>query len=151
MNRSRVSGLGMGGPSKRGVDGSGSCDVYTRRRLRQCAAGGDHPNLIHPKETTMQRRTKTLLLVAALGGAGLLAACGNMMKSGGTDMSFFVTSANPGKGADLGGLDGADKYCQSLAGAAGASGKTWRAYLSTSGAQAVNARDRIGSGPWKNA
>lgn len=67
------------------------------------------------------------------------------------NMSFFVTSASPGKGADLGGLDGADKHCQSLAQAAGAGGKTWRAYLSTQGAGAVNARDRIGKGPWMNA
>jgi hypothetical protein len=66
-------------------------------------------------------------------------------------MSFFVTSAGIGKGADLGGLEGADKHCQSLAQAAGAGGKTWRAYLSTQGAGAVNARDRIGRGPWQNA
>ena len=66
-------------------------------------------------------------------------------------MSFFVTSAGPGKGGDLGGLEGADAHCQALAEAAGASGKTWRAYLSTSGEGAVNARDRIGSGPWVNA
>ena len=63
-------------------------------------------------------------------------------------MSFFVTSAGPGKGADLGGLAGADAHCQSLADAAGSSGKTWRAYLSTS---AENAKDRIGAGPWSNA
>jgi hypothetical protein len=67
------------------------------------------------------------------------------------DMSFFVTSVGIGKGADLGGLDGADKHCQSLAQAAGAGGKTWHAYLSTQGTGAVNARDRIGRGPWKNA
>src|SRR5438046_3439703 len=67
------------------------------------------------------------------------------------NMSFFVTSAGPGKGADLGGLAGADKTCQTLAQAAGASGKTWHAYLSTQGPGAVNARDRIGSGPWQNA
>jgi hypothetical protein len=66
-------------------------------------------------------------------------------------MTFFVTSAGPGKGADLGGLDGADKHCQALAQAAGAGGKTWHAYLSTQGADAVNARDRIGAGPWQNA
>lgn len=65
-------------------------------------------------------------------------------------MSFFVTSAGPGKGADLGGLAGADKHCQTLAAAAGAGSKTWRAYLSTQGAGAVNARDRIGKGPWVN-
>ena len=66
-------------------------------------------------------------------------------------MSFFVTSAGEGKGADLGGLAGADQLCQRLAASAGASAKTWRAYLSTQGAGAVNARDRIGSGPWVNA
>jgi hypothetical protein len=69
------------------------------------------------------------------------------------NMTFFVTSAGPGKGADLGGLEGADQRCQTLAQGAGAGGKTWRAYLSTQavgGAQAVNARDRIGRGPWQN-
>jgi hypothetical protein len=68
-------------------------------------------------------------------------------------MSFFVTSAGPGNGADLGGLEGADRHCQQLAEAAGASGSTWRAYLSTQadgGEPAVNARDRIGTGPWQN-
>jgi len=69
------------------------------------------------------------------------------------NMTFFVTSTGPGKGADLGGLAGADGQCQKLAQAAGAGGKTWRAYLSTQtegGAPAVNARDRIGAGPWQN-
>jgi hypothetical protein len=66
-------------------------------------------------------------------------------------MSFFVTSVGLGKGADLGGLEGADRQCQTLAQAAGAGGKTWHAYLSTQGAGAVNARDRIGAGPWQNA
>jgi hypothetical protein len=65
-------------------------------------------------------------------------------------MTFFVTSAGSGKGGDLGGLAGADKQCQMLAQAAGAGGKTWHAYLSTQGPGAVNARDRIGSGPWQN-
>lgn len=67
------------------------------------------------------------------------------------EMSFFVTSVGSGKGADLGGLEGADAHCQSLAQAAGASGKTWHAYLSTGGEGSVNARDRIGTGPWVNA
>ena len=70
-----------------------------------------------------------------------------------TTMTFFITSTGPGKGADLGGLEGADRHCQSLAQAAGAGERTWRAYLSTQavgGAQAVNARDRIGRGPWQN-
>jgi hypothetical protein len=69
------------------------------------------------------------------------------------NMTFFVVSAGPGKGADLGGLEGADRQCQTLAQGAGAGGKTWRAYLSTqeaAGAPAVNARDRIGKGPWQN-
>ena len=67
------------------------------------------------------------------------------------NMSFFVTSHGPGKGADLGGLAGADAHCQALAASVGAGSKTWRAYLSTQGAGAVNARDRIGKGPWTNA
>ncbi len=66
-------------------------------------------------------------------------------------MSFFVTSVGLGKGGDLGGLEGADKQCQSLAQAAGAGSRTWHAYLSTQGANAVNAKDRIGNGPWVNA
>lgn len=65
-----------------------------------------------------------------------------------TSMSFFITSANPGKGADFGGLAGADAHCTSLAEAAGVTGKTWAAYLSTSD---TDARDRIGTGPWYNA
>lgn len=65
-----------------------------------------------------------------------------------TSMSFFVTSSNPGKGGDLGGLAGADAHCNSLATAVGSTGKTWRAYLST---DVENARDRIGTGPWYNA
>jgi hypothetical protein len=66
-------------------------------------------------------------------------------------MTFFVTSVGSGKGADLGGLEGADRHCTTLATAAGATGKTWKAYLSTQGAGAVNAKDRIGRGPWQNA
>jgi hypothetical protein len=66
------------------------------------------------------------------------------------NMSFFVTSVGAGKGADLGGLAGADKHCQDLAKAVGAGAKTWHAYLSTQGDGAVNARDRIGKGPWMN-
>jgi hypothetical protein len=66
-------------------------------------------------------------------------------------MSFFVTSAGRGKGGDLGGLAGADKHCQDFAASVGAGAKTWHAYLSTQGADAVNARDRIGKGPWVNA
>jgi hypothetical protein len=69
------------------------------------------------------------------------------------NMTFFVTGNGPGKGADLGGIEGADQHCQTLAQRHGAGGKTWRAYLSTqeaAGKPAVNARDRIGNGPWQN-
>ena len=66
-------------------------------------------------------------------------------------MTFFITSRGSGKGADYGGLAGADRHCQELASAAGAGGHTWHAYLSTQGPGAVNARDRIGKGPWRNA
>src|SRR3569832_843769 len=68
--------------------------------------------------------------------------------------TFFVTSAGPGKGGDLGGIEGADKHCQTMAAAAGATAKAWHAYLSTQAADgkpAVNARDRIGKGPWQNS
>ena len=68
-----------------------------------------------------------------------------------SDLSFFITSAGPGDGATLGGLDGADRHCQMLAQGVGAGSKTWHAYLSTTGSSGVNARDRIGSGPWHNA
>lgn len=66
-------------------------------------------------------------------------------------MGFFITSVGPGNGANLGGLAGADKQCQTLAAAAGGGARTWHAYLSTQGPGAVNARDRIGAGPWYNA
>ena len=66
------------------------------------------------------------------------------------EMSFFITSTGLGLGANLGGLVGADAHCQALAAVAGAGDKTWRAYLSTQGQNAVNARDRIGAGPWYN-
>jgi hypothetical protein len=74
-------------------------------------------------------------------------------KKGG-EMTFFVTSVGKGSGADLGGLDGADAHCNALAAAAGSKIKTWKAYLSTTmpgGDAGVNARDRIGKGPWRNA
>jgi hypothetical protein len=91
----------------------------------------------------------TLLAAVAVMTLGMSGA--QAQQSG---MSFFITSTNPGKGGDLGGLEGADRHCQTLAQAAGAGNRTWRAYLSTQamgGAQAVNARDRIGRGPWQNA
>jgi hypothetical protein len=87
--------------------------------------------------------------IKVLGALGVLAAgIGVAHAQAPANMSFFVTSANPGKGGNLGGLAGADAYCQTLAGAVGAGGKTWHAYLST---DTVNAKDRIGNGPWYNS
>jgi len=86
--------------------------------------------------------------IQASGALGVLAlSVGVALAQAPANMSFFVTSANPGKGGNLGGLAGADAHCQALAQAVGAGGKTWRAYLSTS---TVDAKDRIGSGPWQN-
>ncbi len=91
-----------------------------------------------------------LTLLAVLGARALLA----QDAPAATRMSFFITSAGPGNGADLGGLAGADRHCQALAEAVGAGDRTWRAYLSASAsgdAAAVHARDRVGQGPWHNA
>jgi hypothetical protein len=91
-----------------------------------------------------------IILTAALVSWGLCSSADAQQ----ADMTFFITSVGSGKGADLGGLAGADAHCQALAQAAGAGNKTWHAYLSTNGrggANAVNARDRIGNGPWQNA
>ena len=104
------------------------------------------------------RHARVLSALAA--ATVLLAACATQPPS--TPMSFFITSAGSGKGADLGGLECADALCQRLATAAGAgAGRTWRAYLSVPGAfpsqanmkgvPSVNARERIGTGPWYNA
>jgi hypothetical protein len=92
--------------------------------------------------------------LAAAAAAIFVAGCGTASSSPPSGMSFFVTSVGSGRGADFGGLAGADAHCQRLAAAAGASQRTWRAYLSasaTANSPAVNARDRIGSGPWVNA
>jgi hypothetical protein len=97
----------------------------------------------------MISRIGLLLTAAALTGFGLAAA--NAQQAA---MSFFVTSAGKGNGADLGGLEGADAHCQALAKAAGSASTNWHAYLSTTapgGEAGVNARDRIGKGPWANA
>ena len=100
-------------------------------------------------------RTRSLVLGTA--AASALALTGLLVLAqppGGGDppaMGFFISSVGIGDGGNLGGLAGADAHCQNLAAAAGAGDRTWRAYLSTQGAGAVNARDRIGSGPWANA
>jgi hypothetical protein len=91
-------------------------------------------------------------LVLAAGLAAALLGSGAAAQQ--ASMTFFVTSAGPGKGADLGGLEGADQHCRQLAQVVGAGNRTWRAYLSATaagGAAAVNARDRVGQGPWRNA
>jgi hypothetical protein len=82
---------------------------------------------------------------------GVLGASGAVAQEQQAPMTFFVTSVGPGNGANLGGLAGADAHCQNLAEASGAGGRTWQAYLSTQGPGSVNARDRIGGGPWHNA
>lgn len=96
----------------------------------------------------------TLTFSLALPAALLALTCSFASQAEQADMTFFITSQGSGQGANFGGLAGADAHCQKLAGAAGAGQRTWRAYLSTSasdGAAAVNARDRIGPGPWQNA
>lgn len=102
----------------------------------------------------MHRSTRVPLSLSCLAAALGIAACASSPGGGEKGpFSFFVTSVGTGKGADLGGLAGADQHCQTLAAAAGGSGKTWRAYLSTQakdGMPNVNARDRIGKGPWYN-
>jgi hypothetical protein len=103
-------------------------------------------------EDRMIRIERTMTISGLALAAALLAAPSAQAQS--ANMTFFVTSNGPGKGADLGGLEGADAQCQKLAQAGGAGSKTWRAYLSTQAADgkpAVNARDRIGKGPWQNA
>jgi hypothetical protein len=95
-----------------------------------------------------------IVWLAAAGVLGVVAGCATLQPNL-KEMTFFVTSVNPGKGGDLGSLEGADRHCQSLAQAAGAGHRTWRAYLSTqastlAGTDFVNARDRIGPGPWQN-
>jgi hypothetical protein len=99
----------------------------------------------------MNRLTRAPLTAAAV---VLTLGLGAGAQAQESEMTFFVTSAGPGNGADLGGLEGADQHCQQLAEAAGAGDQTWRAYLSTQasdGEPAVDARDRIGEGPWQNA
>src|SRR5689334_15248492 len=99
------------------------------------------------------------ILTVSAAAVALLSSCAWMTPSSGP-MGFFISSTGSGKGGDLGGLAGADALCQRLAASAGAGGKTWRAYLSVaptfaSGSNpavpAINARDRIGKGPWYNA
>lgn len=97
--------------------------------------------------------TRVLTIVAAtvvaalVGDSYMVARAQDQAKT----MSFFITSAGSGNGGNLGGLTGADAHCAALAKAVGAGNRQWRAYLSTSGAGGVNAKDRIGAGPWFNS
>ena len=96
---------------------------------------------------------RVIKLIVAMAALASLAACAGL-DDGKSKLGFFVTSVGPGQGANLGGLTGADRQCQALAGAVNAGHRTWRASLSTTpvaGAPAVNARERIGRGPWLNA
>ena len=98
----------------------------------------------------MRKHTPALSSLLLL-GSSLAIAQQPATKAPPPPMSFFVTSVGKGDGANLGGLAGADQHCQNLAAAAGAGNRTWHAYLSTQGPGAVNARDRIGTGPWFGA
>jgi hypothetical protein len=102
-------------------------------------------------EPSMRRLPLVLALSASTVLVSACAGWGSWWPWGGSGMSYFVTSTNPGRGGDLGGLAGADRHCQALAASVGAGNKNWRAYLSTTGPGSVNARDRIGRGPWVNA
>jgi len=94
---------------------------------------------------------RTCTAIGALALPGLMFVAQAQDDEEPAEMGFFVTSVGLGDGGDLGGLAGADAHCQALADAADAGDRTWHAYLSTQGPGAVNARDRIGSGPWANA
>jgi len=113
-----------------------------------------------PRPRAHPRMAAAAALLVAVGGIAACASVGGMPAGEAADaaaaeppVSFFITSEGPGDGADLGGLDGADGHCQMLADAAGYGDLTWHAYLSATaedGRPAVNARDRIGDGPWYN-
>jgi hypothetical protein len=103
---------------------------------------------------TTRRTAITLTLSALLAIGAAVIAARNAAAQAAPKIGFFITSAGPGDGANLGGVAGADKHCQRLAAGVGAGDRTWRAYLSATGdgkQAAVNARDRIGKGPWYNA
>src|SRR5215467_8076807 len=125
---------------------------------RACVRGARVPAAArgarHPLGFFKKRRCRMCRLSLRILAFAVLASFGSSTSQAQSDMSFFVTSVGPGDGGNLGGLVGADKHCQNLAAAAGAGNRTWHAYLSTSasgGQTAVNARDRIGQGPWYNA
>lgn len=126
--------------------------------IRRCARVESPPrahiarfNIKKPKEISMKNIPTVLSAFTLIGLC--FAPLPLSSQEAAENMSFFVTTVGPGDGADLGGLSGADAHCQSLAEAVGAGDRTWRAYLSvtaSSGQPAVNARERIGEGPWHN-
>src|SRR5579859_4128425 len=127
-------------PRERGKGSRRSCSPRAKRSER--------PIMKSPMNT------QSLVAWITLLSLGLSAARAQNAPNAPESMLFFITSAGSGKGGDLGGLTGADAHCQSLAAAVGAGARTWHAYLSTqttAGAPAINARDRIGRGPWYNA
>jgi hypothetical protein len=115
----------------------------------RCAGDGSPDN--NTRESEMAKTT-CFAIVAAVAATsfGSPSSWAQQAAPQAPNMTFFVTSNGLGKGADLGGIEGADRHCQALAQGAGAGAKTWHAYLSTQGTGFVNARDRIGSGPWQN-
>jgi hypothetical protein len=115
------------------------------KRIIVCASSG-----VSIQVEIIMKMHKSLIVSLALAGGIAWSAAAHADVA---DMSFFVTSANPGNGGNFGGLEGADAHCGALAKAAGSAKTNWKAYLSTVGAQGeagINARDRIGKGPWKN-
>jgi hypothetical protein len=147
----------------RNLQKTASIPIRASERSRKSLPFALLKHLKNSAERTAMNKPKTII-VAALALASLCVTSGVEAQQQpaqqaapqlpqAPNMTFFVTSVGPGKGADLGGLEGADQYCQQLAQRHGAGGKTWRAYLSTQAADgkpAVNARDRIGNGPWQN-
>src|SRR5882757_1760525 len=124
---------------------AGTRIVFENRMRHQCHLDC-YQRAIRRMEAEMAR-AKSLQAIVLFFAIGVTAPAQAQQNN----MSFFITSVGVGKGGDLGGLEGADLQCQSLAQAAGAGGKTWHAYLSTQGQAGVNAKDRIGNGPWFNA
>src|SRR5262249_33898604 len=118
-----------------------ACDRSDSRKSRAC-------DTLRKRRRTCMRKLQTVFATT------MLSLLGSHVSPAQSAMTCCITSKGPGDGANLGGLAGADKHCQALAKAAGAGNRTWHAYLSASasgGQAAVNAKDRIGKGPWTNA
>src|SRR5882724_1004130 len=127
-------------------------DVLMTDRPKSEQAGATRRCIKNKSEETMPTLPKIISRACfGLAATSVVLMAAQPTRAQTANTSFFITSVGIGNGANLGGLAGADNHCQTLAQAAGAGGKTWHAYLSTQGASAVNARDRIGKGPWTNA